>query len=136
MWDRSGDDPGLWLEPPNFQSGVFALQILDQPLKSWAPAQVFYTRIDLEERPAREPGIDTLLQPCHRPLDIAEHGLDAAADIIKGADVRMVQGRDRPRLAFESSAESFVADFDGYLAVEASIERFVDCAHTPFSQKP
>ena len=45
-------------------------------LESSFAAQVSETRIDLEKRPAREAGIDTLLQPCHCLLDFAEHGVE------------------------------------------------------------
>ena len=71
-------------------------------------------------------------------LDVLHHEvLDAvlASDIMKDADVRMIQLRDRFRFALEALfplrnfSEVFRQNFDGDGAVEASVFGFVNLAH-------
>jgi hypothetical protein len=58
-----------------------------------------------------------------------------AADVVERADVRMIQRRDRARLALEARAQVLALgdalrqDFDRYLPVEARVARAVDLAH-------
>ena len=67
-------------------------------------------------------------------VDVLEHEI-AWADVVQLADVRMVQGRDRPRFMFESAQAIRVMghwrgeNFDGDVAIEARIAGSVDLAH-------
>ena len=60
----------------------------------------------------------------------------AGTDVVKDADMGMVQRRDRPGFAFETQAmiltsgNVFRQDLDGDGAIKTSIAGFVDLAHT------
>jgi hypothetical protein len=63
-------------------------------------------------------------------------------DVVEGTDVRMVQLRDRSRLALETDAQLFVAgefgrkDLDRDAAIEARIARAIDLAHSAGAERP
>ena len=52
------------------------------------------------------------------------------ADVVESADVRMAERGDGPCLALKAFTEPFERNLDGYDAVEPSIARFVDAAHS------
>jgi hypothetical protein len=51
------------------------------------------------------------------------------SDVVQGADMRMIQRRDYPGLAFKPVAELFGGDLDGDGAAQASVHRPVYPAH-------
>ena len=63
-----------------------------------------------------------------------------AADVVEGANVRMVQAGDRlgfalePLLQIGISGDMRGQHFDGDSAVQAGISGFVDLAHTPSAE--
>ena len=67
-------------------------------------------------------------------VDVLEHEI-AWPDVVQLTDVRMVQGRDRPRFVFESpQAIRVIGDrrrehLDGDRAIEPRVAGFVDLAH-------
>src|SRR5215469_3505547 len=69
-----------------------------------------------------------------RPLQLRSfyelHHQIVGTDIVKLADMRMIQRRHRAGLALESLAESLFRDLDRHGAVQARIARPVDPAHS------
>src|SRR5579864_9656454 len=63
-----------------------------------------------------------------RALDVLHHQV-VWPDIVQGADVGMVQGRDRVRFALEALGELLVGNLDGDGAIQPRIASFVDLAH-------
>src|SRR5688572_4301823 len=57
------------------------------------------------------------------------------SDVVKCADVRMIQGRYRPRLAFESLAELLSRNFDGYSAAQTGVHSAVDFPHPALTER-
>src|SRR5437879_3530254 len=57
------------------------------------------------------------------------------SDVVKCADVGMIQCRYRPRLAFESLAELLRGNFDGYSAVQTSVHSAVDFPHPALTER-
>ena len=79
--------------------------------------QVFEMGIDLEERPARESGIDAAFQPRHRLVRFAQYGINAG-DLIIGV-VSMAEGArriERPADTLDRSVASGCAGRAAYLA--------------------
>src|SRR5687767_1771078 len=56
------------------------------------------------------------------------------SDIVKCADVGMIQCRYRPRLALESLAELLRGDFDSYSAAQTSVHGTVDFSHAALTE--
>ena len=67
-------------------------------------------------------------------VDVLEHEI-ARPDVVQLTDVRMVQGRDRPRFVFESAQAIRVMghrrgeNLDGDVAIEPRVAGAVDLAH-------
>jgi hypothetical protein len=57
------------------------------------------------------------------------HDKVVRANVIKLADIRVVEGGNRARFAFEALRESFGCDFDRDRAVEPRVESLLDLAH-------
>src|SRR6185503_6070569 len=70
------------------------------------------------------------------------HDQIVVADVVEGADVRMVQRRDRLRLALEARAqigsmcELRRQDLDGDAAIEPGVAGAVDLAHPARAERP
>ena len=62
------------------------------------------------------------------------HDEERRADIVERADVRMVQRRQRQRLASEAQTEGLSRHFDGDRTVEARVQSAEDLAHPPAAQ--
>ena len=91
-------------------------------------------RLSEGQRPLLQPLLERL------PLDVLHDQVQGAvlvADVVKGADVRMVQARDGLGLALEALAHVRVArrsrlqHLDRDRAGEAGVARQVDLAHPP-----
>ena len=68
-------------------------------------------------------------------LDVLHHqvlGLAILSDVMQRADVRMIQSRDRTRLALESIGELGLEDLDRDGAVQSCVAGAVDVAHPTF----
>ena len=81
-------------------------------------AQAGARRDELSQRRARDQLHDEVVGP----------------DVVERADVRMVEGGNRPRLALESVAEFSRRDFDRDVAAETGVASLVDLAHSAFAQ--
>jgi hypothetical protein len=77
-------------------------------------------------------------------LDQLHHqivGLTLAADVVERADVRVVEARDRARLALEAGADLGVVDevrrkhLDRDFAAEPRIARAIDLAHAAGAER-
>ena len=66
------------------------LKITDQSFEFGLLTQAFEMRIDLEERPAGETGVDAAFQPRHRLVRFPQYGINAGDLII--SVVRMAEG--------------------------------------------
>ncbi len=58
-----------------------------------------------------------------------------AADVVEGADVRVIEAGDGLCFALEALCESDIADFDGDDAFEPGVAGFVDFAHASCSEQ-
>ena len=50
-------------------------------------------------------------------------------DVVEGADMWMIEGRDRPSLPFETRAKPFLGNLDGDLATEPGIQSPIYLTH-------
>lgn len=73
---------------------------------------------------------------CHRGFAVDQfHDEEIGADVVDGADVRMIRRGDGAYLTVEALAESFLGNLDGDFAVEPGIESLVDPAHASGTEK-
>ena len=102
------------------------------------PAHV--ERLGERQRPPREPlGQRLALEPLH------DQEVDAVlvADVVERADVRVIERRDRARLALEArapirrrAANSWRQDLDGHSPVQPRVAGAVDLAHAARAERP
>ena len=93
--------------------------------------------VDRHRSPRQPRGQGLALQELHHE----KRGAPVVAHVVERADVRMVDARERPRLALESVAglpvsHQFIRqDLDGYRPIEPRVTRFVDFAHTARAER-
>src|SRR5205814_10548871 len=75
------------LQTTDLQGRIFSLQAGEEFLKRGQLAQVFEMRIDAEERPAGETGVDGALQPRHGLFRVPQDGINAGDLMIGVVDM-------------------------------------------------
>ena len=58
-----------------------------------------------------------------------------AADVVEGADMRVIKAGDGSGFALEAFCESDIADFDGDGSFESGVASFVDFAHASCAEQ-